>query len=162
MKKYLYLFLLALSGFILSIGLTGCNAKGQHFDGFSKAPNNKGTLYVYRPSALGASGIKYSVYNINTEKKIGDLRNGGYVKYITKPGKLSIGLLYDPDVSAAIVSGINWKVGLFGNKASAPVYTVNIKPNAIACIRWDAGNLKGGPVNEATCRKEIVNTRLSD
>lgn len=180
MKKYLTFIITIMFGAIVIMGMTGCGARGNQFSGFSQPPKNEGILYVYRPSAVGSGGVKYTVYDVTNEKVIGTLRNGGYIRYKTKPGKIVISMLHD---SHTAVAGANLAITLINSplinspnyispyymnriKTDIPenIYSVNIRKNDISCIRWNASGDKkvpNGSVDKSTCRKEIAKTKLS-
>ena len=159
--------LAGVAGVVLSIGLTGCAAQGPKFSGYDKPKQNKGLLYVYRPSSFGAGGKDYFAYDEGNKKLIGVLENGSYLKYNTSPGKKSIGIYekaYSGGMQAFNVATQGLKFLWMAGDISKPraVYTVNVKQNDIACIKWDAG-LEGigdynGVVSRKTCNEEIVKT----
>lgn len=167
-------------GVILSIGIAGCAATGDQFGDFSQPAKNEGILYVYRPSNFRRGGVKYTVYDVTNNKVIGTLRNGGYIRYETKPGKIVISMISDSQDGFASVEialiflqrhrGLTRNLDITGeadkhyNDMAFFVHSITVRKNDIACIRWDAVGDQGvpnGPVDKSTCRKEIAKTKLS-
>jgi len=158
---------------ILAIGLTGCGATGAKFQGFTKPQANKALVYIYRPAAFSAAGVNYTAYDVTNKKVIGAVRNGGYIKYNVKPGKITIAMMFNPDagltaltVATSLATGITYVAD--GNGRLDGTYTLNLKRGETKCIKWDPGKItwnarkiKRRPVSNKQCKKEIINTQYS-
>ena len=68
--------------------LTGCSASGEKFQNTQQAENNKGIVYIYRPSAFFAAAAWPTVF-VNDEKQY-SLKNKGYVLLELTPGQHTI------------------------------------------------------------------------
>jgi len=69
---------------LLIPALSGCGAKGQHFQAFQPIPSETAEVIVYRPDKLLHGGVPYYVYIDG--KEVGTLRNAGYIIVQTKAG----------------------------------------------------------------------------
>jgi hypothetical protein len=66
--------------------LAGCAAPGAAFSTLESADAGKGNLYLYRKSALYASGAKFKVKSADG-KLVGELYNSSYLLLPLAPGK---------------------------------------------------------------------------
>ena len=73
---------LRLSSFLLIIG---CASLGPVYSKVDKIPDNRGLVYLYRPSSFFCGGF---TYNVKTgDRIITTLYNGGYYPYFSAPGE---------------------------------------------------------------------------
>jgi len=68
------------------LGGSGCATLGPVYTKVDKVPEDRGLVYIYRPSGIMGSGVAYNV-------KVGDnvvttLHSGGYFPYYSKPGEV--------------------------------------------------------------------------
>lgn len=165
MKSILKAILTLLLGIAMATWFTGCGSTGPKFNGFSKAKQNKGLLYIYRPWSMGSGGRSFVVYDLTSKTKIGVLSNGSYLKYDVSPGKKTIRVLDEDNVGAdvafVLMAPVINAIILSDSKSDNFVYSVDIQPNTISCIRWnpnDVFNGKNGVVDRVKCTQEILKT----
>jgi hypothetical protein len=73
---------LLLSSFLL---ITGCASLGPVYSKVDKIPDNRGLVYLYRPSSSFGAGV---LFNVKTgDRIITTLYNGGYYPYFSAPGE---------------------------------------------------------------------------
>lgn len=65
---------------------SGCATLGPVYTKVDKVPQDRGLVYIYRPSSIMGSGVAYDV-------KVGDnvvttLHSGGYFPYFSTPGEV--------------------------------------------------------------------------
>ncbi len=146
MKINLSLITTGIIGLTLTLGFTGCGAKGKQFSGFKTPEKGKGMVYVYRPSSFVGSAIYYDIKNKNNnDEVIGTLRNGGFISKQMLPGKKT----------------------LWAKTESEAMVEVVVKENEILCVKGgvNMGFLMGRPalknVDKSTCEVEIKETNES-
>lgn len=125
---------------------TGCGAKGQQFTGFAKPKENKGLVYVYRPSGFVGGGVYYDIHVTNPSTPdfiAGELVNGGYVEVDVPTGENEI----------------------WGKTEAKSSVTLDIKSGDIHCVKGGVGVgfLVGRPSLEIVdldkCKVEITETK---
>lgn len=79
--------------------LAGCSATGPAFQEVGAAPQDKATIYVYRPSSLVNSGNAPNLFVNGVDH--GQLWNAGYIPVSLPPGEISV-----------VLQGDRWKWGL--------------------------------------------------
>lgn len=68
-----------------AIAATGCaTATGPAFQGVADAPAGKGQVYLYRKSAVAASGVSFTV--TVDKQQVGELFNGSFMQFALTPG----------------------------------------------------------------------------
>lgn len=138
--------------FMVSVGaviaLSGCGASGQQFAGFTIPKQDRGLVYVYRPSGFVGGGVYYDIHVTNPSTPdfiAGELVNGSYVQIDMPSGESEI----------------------WGKTESKSAVTVDVKKGETYCVRGGVGIgfLVGRPnleiVDMATCKTEIVETKLT-
>ena len=141
-----------LVGLMVSIGsvlfLSGCGASGQQFSQFATPKQDRGLVYVYRPSSMLGGGVYYDIHvtnSSNTDFIAGELVNGSYVQIDIPSGESEI----------------------WGKTESKSSITLDVKKGETYCVKGGAGIgfLVGRPnleiVDMATCKTEIVETKLT-
>jgi len=130
------------------IALSGCGASGQQFAGFATPKQDRGLVYVYRPSGFFGGGVYYDIHVTNPSTPdfiAGELVNGSYVQIDMPSGESEI----------------------WGQTESKSAVTVDVKKGETYCVRGGVGIgfLVGRPnleiVDMATCKTEIVETKLT-
>lgn len=125
---------------------SGCGAKGPQFTEFAKPQDNRGMVYIYRPTSFMGAGVYYDMHATNTtmpDFTAGTLRNGGYVQMDLPIGESEI----------------------WGKTEAKSSVTLDIKNGETYCIRGGVGVgfFVGRPhleiVDMATCKGEIVETQ---
>jgi hypothetical protein len=125
---------------------SGCSAKGQQFVEFKKPQENRGMVYVYRPSSFVGSGVHYDIHATNPTTPdfiAGELVNGGYVEMDLPSGESEI----------------------WGKTEAKASVTLDVKNGEIYCVKGGVGIgfLVGRPnleiVDMAKCKVEIVETK---
>jgi len=100
---------------------------------------------VYRPSAFVGAAMSYDVHikdKDGSDKVIGSLENGGYLKYITKPEK----------------------VEFWAKTESTSSITLDMKANTMYCIKGEVGMgfIVGRPhlsiIENKQCKEELKET----
>jgi hypothetical protein len=66
--------------------LNSCASLGPQFQKVETFPNDKGLVYIYRPSSFIGSGVSYDVKV--GETPVTTLHNGGYYPYFSEPGEV--------------------------------------------------------------------------
>ena len=141
-----------LVGLMVSIGsvlfLSGCGASGQQFSQFATPKQDRGLVYVYRPSSMLGGGVYYDIHvtnSSNTDFIAGELVNGSYVQIDIPSGESEI----------------------WGKTESKSSITLDVKKGETYCVKGGVGIgfLVGRPnleiVDMATCKTEIVETKLT-
>ena len=84
---------------IAVLALVGC-ASGPAFKKIDDIPKDKGLIYIYRPSVMhGAALVPYVVINnLNALP----LNTGGYYRYFSAPGKVTISITHTSKRSVTI------------------------------------------------------------
>ena len=141
MKKIKFIIFL---GFGCLLIFTGCSTKGKLFREFKKTKKNKGIIYFYRSSSVKGYFIKYPIFNKNTNKTLGNLKNGSY--FYTE-----------------MTEGVH-TIGTYTNSME-----IEITKNSLTCIRVYADiDLIWRPyvpylvlekVSQHICKNEIATTR---
>lgn len=130
------------------IAFSGCGASGQQFSQFAVPKQDKGLVYVYRPSSFVGGGVYYDIHVTNPSTPdfiAGELVNGSYVQIDIPSGESEI----------------------WGKTESKSSVTVDVKNGETYCVRGGVGIgfLIGRPnleiVDMATCKTEIVETKLT-
>ena len=141
----------------LSLGLSGCGAKGPMFTSFEKPMKQHSIIYIYRPFGLLGAARDVEVFDNSLNQHIGTLSNSGYLEYVTNKGKHIISLnqkfmgYLDPVVQAKYTEN-NYTQSI----------TVDIDINELVCIRMNYFGSKAMElVDSKTCFKEIKETSLS-
>ena len=141
-----------LAGLIVSVGavlfLSGCGASGQQFSQFATPKQDRGLVYVYRPSSFVGGGVYYDIHVTNPSNPdfiAGELVNGSYVQIDIPSGDSEI----------------------WGKTESKSSVTLDIKKGETYCVKGGVGIgfIVGRPnlevVDMTTCQTEIVETKLS-
>jgi len=141
-----------LVGLIVSTGavlfLSGCGASGQQFSQFATPKQDRGLVYVYRPSSFVGGGVYYDIHVTNPSNSdfiAGELVNGSYVQIDIPSGESEI----------------------WGKTESKSSVTLDIKKGETYCVKGGVGIgfIVGRPnlevVDMAICKTEIVETKLS-
>ena len=125
---------------------TGCGAKGAPFAGFTQPKENRGMIYIYRPTAFIGGGVYYDIH-VTTPTMgdfvVGELLNGGYIGVDVPTGQNEI----------------------WGETEAKASVTLTVQNGDTHCIRGGIGMgiLVGRPrlevVDLETCKAEIVNTQ---
>lgn len=145
MKINLKSTIMTLAGTITALTLTGCGATGPKFTSIEIPQENESLVYVYRPSSFVGAAISYDIHvkeKDSSDKVIGSLSNGGYIKYITKPKK----------------------VEFWAKTESTSSVTLDMKPNTMYCIKGelDMGFIVGRPdlkvIDNKICQEELKDT----
>lgn len=68
--------------------LQGCASLGPAYTKVEQIPENKGLIYIYRPSSIVGGGISPDVKV--GETVIATLYNGGYYPYFANPGEVEL------------------------------------------------------------------------
>ena len=80
-------------GLLPLLVLAGCaTASGPVFTTLEEPPSDKAQLYLYRKSALYASGAKYIVTNVDSKQVLGELFNASYLVLPLNAGKHVLGV----------------------------------------------------------------------
>lgn len=151
---------LFLSGMAFGVLLffNGCSATGPKFSEFKKPlDQNKGLLYIYRPSLLNLAAIDYDVNIFNSlsgNQKFSSIENGSYKEIELTPGTNKIRLQ---------------PTGILGMTAlSTNAVTVDVAAGEVYCIKYKAPDIsidiglkqpKIEIVDSQQCKAEIVNTK---
>jgi hypothetical protein len=160
-----------LMGVVIAALFSGCGATGKQFNGFVKPADNNGIVYIYRPSNLEVAALDQIVYDVTNNRAIGQLANNGYITYKTKPGNITIAISANPGAGHSMVklllfnsSTLDVAQAIDPSDKPKRVFTINVKPNKITCLRWSASTISdipNGIVNNETCKNEIIHTKLS-
>lgn len=86
MKKILRRTLMIMVCFFSVLILNSCASLGPQFQKVETFPNDKGLVYIYRPSSFVGSVISYDVKV--GETPVTTLYNGGYFPYFSEPGEI--------------------------------------------------------------------------
>ncbi|MCW8821499.1 MAG: DUF2846 domain-containing protein [Sulfurovum sp.] len=130
-----------------AILLSGCSAKGPQFSEMQKVEKDKSLIYIYRPSSFVGGGVSYDVHakkSDGTDEIIGNLKNGGYLQYKTKPTEIEF----------------------WAKTESTSSVTLDVQANTMYCIKGEVGIgiIVGRPhlsiVDNALCTQEIKATAL--
>jgi hypothetical protein len=136
---------LATLGAITILALTGCGARGPKFRTIEIPQKNQSLVYIYRPSSFMGAAMSYDIHvkNANgSDKVIGSLSNGGYLKYITKPEK----------------------VELWAKTEDKSSVTLDMKAGTMYCVKGELGMgiIVGRPnltiIGNKLCQKELKDT----
>ena len=144
MKKVSFVLTAAVSVFMFA----GCSAKGPSFKEFKQAEQGKSLIYVYRDDSFVGSGAYYDVHIKNGDKDtiIGTLKSNGYLEATTEPNK---------------------ELEIWAKTEAKASLLLDVKPNQTYCVRggmgmgFFVGHPKFEQVSLATCKEEIVKTKLS-
>jgi len=143
MKKYVYFILIG-----AIVLLSGCGAKGPQFSTFKKPTKDMGIVYIYRPSNMQGAVLSHTIKDKESDKLIGELKNGGYIYKEMKPGIKTI--------QHRSGSGVLAK------------NTIKISKNKIVCLKnyFTMYNMYEGKfflekVNDDICMHEIKDTKAS-
>ena len=141
-----------LAGLIVSVGavlfLSGCGASGQQFSQFATPKQDRGLVYVYRPSSFVGGGVYYDIHVTNPSNPdfiAGELVNGSYVQIDIPSGESEI----------------------WGKTESKSSVTLDVKKGETYCVKGGVGIgfIVGRPnlevVDMAICKTEIVETKLT-
>lgn len=71
---------------LIALTLTGCASLGPAYQKVENFPEDKGLVYIYRPSSFIGGGVSYDVKV--GEAPVTTLYNGGYYPYFVKPGEV--------------------------------------------------------------------------
>lgn len=143
-SKFIVLLTIGLSSTFL---LLGCSSKGPKFSEMQKAETDKGLIYVYRPSSFVGGGVSYDIHvkkSDGTDEVLGNLKNGGYLQYKTKPDEIEI----------------------WAKTESTSSVTLDVQANKMYCIKGEVGVglFVGRPhlsiVDNTLCTQEIKATAL--
>ena len=142
----------AILGMVVSIGavvlLSGCGASGQQFSQFSTPKPDRAQVYVYRPESFVGGGVYYDIHvtnPMNADLIVGELVNGSYMEFDVPSGESEV----------------------WGKTEAKSSVTLDVKTGETYCVRGGVGIgfLVGRPnleiVDMATCKSEIVGTRLA-
>ena len=140
--------ILFFSVFILAINLlfSGCGASGAKFVKIEKPLKNHGLVYILRNSGAVYHMDDFQVHAIKEDGEddfIGNLQNGGYLKYDVEEGK----------------------TGFWASPVIGVVTYVDIQKDKIYCLQFDTHYL-GTPIrlkliDNELCKEELKSTRNS-
>ena len=137
--------IVTLLGVVIALTLTGCGATGPKFTAIEIPQKNQSLVYVYRPSSFMGAAMSYDIHvkdKDDSDKVIGSLSNGGYIKYITKPEK----------------------VEFWAKTESTSSVTLDMKANTMYCIKGEInmGFIVGRPhltiIDNKICKEELKET----
>ena len=132
-------------GILATLILTGCGATGPKFQAIEIPQKSESLVYVYRPSAFMGAAMSFDIHvksKDGSDKVIGSLSNGSYIKYITKPKK----------------------VEFWAKTEAKSSLTLDMKANTMYCIKGEMGMgfLVGRPhlsiVENKLCQQELKET----
>lgn len=137
------------TAFVIISFLSGCGAMtGRQFTEFKAPKPEQGLVYVYRPSGIMGVGVSYPIHVTNSSTPgyiAGNLVNGGYVTTYVPVGENEI----------------------WAKTESKSSITLDVKEGETYCVRGSVGIgfVVGRPnleiVDMATCKAEIINTKLT-
>jgi len=142
MKKVLRRPILIVVCFVAVLILNSCASLGPQFQKMETISNDKGLVYIYRPSSLIGGGVSYDVKV--GETPVTTLHNGGYYPYFSQPGE----------------------VEFWAKTESKSSVTLDVKPGQIYYIKGTVGVgfIVGRPhlmiVESNVAEKEIAECRL--
>ena len=128
--------------------MSGCSAKGPHFNGFKQPESGKSNVYIYRTSHWGLSNtpdIHQTNLTTKQDKIIGNIKPNGYMMTTITPG------MYKFWAETEAKNEVNLKAN----------------PNKIYCIEHylTIGFILNHPqfklVDMQKCKEEIKETKLS-